>query len=96
LETQFSQGISIFPWEISSFSLGKMKIPWENVVPKLALKRILYPYQQNYLFYITIISHIYSVSQQYTNHYILYYFLILSHAHEAAVYSASLPYSGRR
>jgi hypothetical protein len=37
LGTPFSQGISIFLWEISSFSLGKMKIPWENLVPKLAL-----------------------------------------------------------
>jgi hypothetical protein len=27
LGTPFSQGISIFLWEISSFSLGKMKIP---------------------------------------------------------------------
>jgi hypothetical protein len=31
------QGISIFLGEISSFSLGKIGIPWENVVPKLAL-----------------------------------------------------------
>jgi hypothetical protein len=34
----FSQGISIFPKEISLFSLRKKKeISWENVVPKLAL-----------------------------------------------------------
>jgi hypothetical protein len=42
LETPFSQGISSFPWEISSFSLGKMKIPWENVVPKLTLNAAKY------------------------------------------------------
>jgi hypothetical protein len=34
----FSQGISILPREISSFSLGKIGITWENGVPKLALK----------------------------------------------------------
>jgi hypothetical protein len=33
-----SHGIFIFPKEISSFSLGKMKIPWEISVPKLALR----------------------------------------------------------
>jgi hypothetical protein len=38
LGTTFSQGISIFTREISSFSLGKIEISWENVVPKLALK----------------------------------------------------------
>jgi hypothetical protein len=38
LETLISHGIFIFPREISSFSLGKMKIPWEISVPKLALK----------------------------------------------------------
>jgi hypothetical protein len=32
-----SHGIFIFPREISSFSLGKMKIPLEISVPKLAL-----------------------------------------------------------
>jgi hypothetical protein len=32
-----SHGIFIFPREISLFSLGKMKIPWEISVPKLAL-----------------------------------------------------------
>jgi hypothetical protein len=37
LGTIFSQVISIFPREISSFSLGKIEIQWENVVPKLAL-----------------------------------------------------------
>jgi hypothetical protein len=31
------QGISIFPWENELISLGKMKIPWEIGVPKLAL-----------------------------------------------------------
>jgi hypothetical protein len=38
LGTPFSQRISIFPREISSFSLGKIEIPWENRVPKLDLK----------------------------------------------------------
>jgi hypothetical protein len=35
--TSFSQGISIFPREISSFSLVKIGIPRKNGVPKLAL-----------------------------------------------------------
>jgi hypothetical protein len=38
LGTLFSHKIFIFLWEISSFSLGKIGIPWENVVTKLALK----------------------------------------------------------
>jgi hypothetical protein len=38
LGTLISHGIFIFPREISSFSLGKMKISWEISVPKLALK----------------------------------------------------------
>jgi hypothetical protein len=38
LVTTFSHGISIFLREISSFLLGKIEIPCENVVPKLALK----------------------------------------------------------
>jgi hypothetical protein len=38
LGTTFSQEISIFPREISSFSLGKIEIPWENMVSKLALR----------------------------------------------------------
>jgi hypothetical protein len=38
LGTLISHGIFIFPREISSFFLGKMKIPWEISVPKLALK----------------------------------------------------------
>jgi hypothetical protein len=37
LGTPFSQGIPIFPRENELISLGKMKIPWENRVPKLAL-----------------------------------------------------------
>jgi hypothetical protein len=37
LVTPFSQGIYIFPREISSFSLGKIKIPGKNGVPKLVL-----------------------------------------------------------
>jgi hypothetical protein len=37
LGTLISHGIFIFPRAISSFSLGKMKIPWEISVPKLAL-----------------------------------------------------------
>jgi hypothetical protein len=40
LGTLFSQMIFIFPREISSFSLGKIGIPWENDVPKLALRKI--------------------------------------------------------
>jgi hypothetical protein len=39
LGTLISHGIFIFPREISSFSLGKMKIPWEISVPKLTLKK---------------------------------------------------------
>jgi hypothetical protein len=38
LGTLFSHKIFIFAREISSFSLGKIGIPWENVVTKLALK----------------------------------------------------------
>jgi hypothetical protein len=38
LGTLIFHGIFIFTREISSFSLGKMKIPWEISVPKLALK----------------------------------------------------------
>jgi hypothetical protein len=38
LGTIFSQGIPIFPRENELISLGKMKIPWENGVPKLALR----------------------------------------------------------
>jgi hypothetical protein len=34
----FSQGISIFSSEISSFFLRKIGISWKNGVPKLALK----------------------------------------------------------
>jgi hypothetical protein len=37
LETLFSQGFFGFPREISSFSLGKLEIPWKNSVAKLAL-----------------------------------------------------------
>jgi hypothetical protein len=40
LGTPISQGISIFPREINSFSHGKIEIPWEIQVSKLALKRI--------------------------------------------------------
>jgi hypothetical protein len=43
LGTTFSQEISIFPREISSFFLGKIEIPWKNVVPKLALT--IYPFR---------------------------------------------------
>jgi hypothetical protein len=43
LGTPFTHGIFIFPMEISSFSLGKIRIPWENVVPKLALRGIFCP-----------------------------------------------------
>jgi hypothetical protein len=38
LGTPFFQGISIFPWENELIYLGKMKITWENGVPKLAIK----------------------------------------------------------
>jgi hypothetical protein len=37
LGTPFFQVFFIFPREISSFSLGKLKIPWENGGAKLAL-----------------------------------------------------------
>jgi hypothetical protein len=37
LETLFSQGFFVFSREISLFSLGKLEIPWENSVAKLAL-----------------------------------------------------------
>jgi hypothetical protein len=37
LGTIFSHRISIFPRENELISLGKIEIPWENVVPKLAL-----------------------------------------------------------
>jgi hypothetical protein len=37
LGTPISQGIFIFPREISSFSHGKIEITWEIGVPKLAL-----------------------------------------------------------
>jgi hypothetical protein len=40
LGTLISHGIFIFPREISLFSLGKMKIPWEISVPKLALRKV--------------------------------------------------------
>jgi hypothetical protein len=39
LETLFSRGFFVFSREISSFSLGKLEIPWENSVAKLALRR---------------------------------------------------------
>jgi hypothetical protein len=42
LGTPFSHGIFIFPKEISSFFLGKIRISWENVVPKLALTFFVY------------------------------------------------------
>jgi hypothetical protein len=42
LATSFSQGIYIFPMEISSFSLGKMEIPWKNGVAKLGPKNLLF------------------------------------------------------
>jgi hypothetical protein len=35
--TSFFQVISIFPRKISSFSLGKIEIPWKIGVPKPAL-----------------------------------------------------------
>jgi hypothetical protein len=38
LGTPFFQEISIFLWENELFSLGKMEIPWNNGVSKLALK----------------------------------------------------------
>jgi hypothetical protein len=37
LGTPFSQGILIFPRENELISLGKIRIPWKNGVPKLAL-----------------------------------------------------------
>jgi hypothetical protein len=38
LEISFFPRIYIFPREISSFSLGKIGIPWESSVPKLPLR----------------------------------------------------------
>jgi hypothetical protein len=40
LETPFSKEIPIFPKENELVSLGKMKIPWEDVVSKLAFTGI--------------------------------------------------------
>jgi hypothetical protein len=39
LEAQFFQGILIFSRENELIFFGKMKIPWDNVVPKLALSK---------------------------------------------------------
>jgi hypothetical protein len=53
LGTLISHGIFIFPREISSFSLGKMKIPWEISVPKLALRVSLgIPFFNRFLFFV--------------------------------------------
>jgi hypothetical protein len=41
LDTPFYQGIFIFPWKNELIFLGKMKIPWKNGVPKLALSASL-------------------------------------------------------
>jgi hypothetical protein len=41
LGTLISHGIFIFPRENELISLGKMKIPWEISVPKLALKNTI-------------------------------------------------------
>jgi hypothetical protein len=38
LVAQFSQGILIFTRENELISLGKMKNPWDNMVPKIALR----------------------------------------------------------
>jgi hypothetical protein len=40
LGTSISQGISIFLWENELIFFGKIEIPWEIGVPKLALKNI--------------------------------------------------------
>ena len=37
LGTPFFQGISIFPKKNELICLGKIEIPWKNMVPKLAL-----------------------------------------------------------
>jgi hypothetical protein len=37
LRTSISQGISIFPWENELIFFGKIEIPWDIEVPKLAL-----------------------------------------------------------
>jgi hypothetical protein len=42
LGTTFFQGFFVFPREISSFSLGKLKIPWEIAVAKLALRDVVF------------------------------------------------------
>jgi hypothetical protein len=41
LATLISHRIFIFPKEINSFSLGKIEIPWKNIVPKLVLRGCL-------------------------------------------------------
>jgi hypothetical protein len=38
LGTTIFQRVFIFPWENKLISLGKIEIPWEIVVPKLAFK----------------------------------------------------------
>jgi hypothetical protein len=40
LETTIFQGISVFPWEINSFSYGKIEIHRKIEVLKVALKRL--------------------------------------------------------
>jgi hypothetical protein len=43
LGTSFSQGIPIFPRGNKLISFGKIRIPWKNGVPKLALNTLLLP-----------------------------------------------------
>jgi hypothetical protein len=53
LGTPFSHGISIFPGENELNSLGKIKFPWENVVPKLALRIFIFPREISLFFWKT-------------------------------------------
>jgi hypothetical protein len=54
LETTISQGISILPWENELISLGKIEIPWEIVVSKLALRECPCDYSLSIYFHATV------------------------------------------
>jgi hypothetical protein len=55
LGTTISQGISIFPWQNELIFLGKIKISWEIVVPKLALRAFFY-WSDAYSFYCCLLQ----------------------------------------
>jgi hypothetical protein len=56
LGTPFFQGFFIFSREISSFSLGKLKIPWKNGSAKLALTIIFFLATNNLILSILILK----------------------------------------